>query len=220
MPKLVDHDARRAELARAAGRSIATLGLAGVTLREIAAEAGCTTGALAHYFDGKEALLTAALQAFADATLQAAKSTSPTNRSELLETLDVAIPTTGDRAAEWRVWMWFWVHSTVDELLANHNRRLQQGWTDYIAQCLDQVIANEGLDLATPAHDLAVRLLQSLNGIGLDATFDPEAWPPARQRSQLALALDLLLDRQRPRVHGPSHDRDNPNPEDQGGQDP
>lgn len=219
MPKLVDHDARRAELARAAGRSIATLGLTGVTLREIAAEAGCTTGALAHYFDDKEALLASALQAFADDTLQAARSTSPTNRAELLETLDVAIPTTGARAAEWRVWMWFWVHSTVDESLANHNRRLQQGWTDYIAQCLDQVIANEGLDLGTPTHELAVQLLQSLNGIGLDATFDPKAWPPARQRSQLALALDLLLDRQGPRAHAPSHDRDDSNPEDPGGQD-
>ena len=195
MPKLVDHEARRAELARAAGRSIATLGLTGVTLREIAAEAGCTTGALAHYFDGKEALLASALQAFADDTLQAARSTSPATRAELLETLDVALPTTGARAAEWRVWMWFWVHSTVDESLANHNRRLQQGWTDHIVQCLNQVITNEGLDPGTPARELAVQLLQSLNGIGLDATFDPEAWPPARQRSQLALALDLLLDR-------------------------
>ena len=220
MPKLVDHDARRAELARAAGRSIATLGLTGVTLREIAAEAGCTTGALAHYFDDKEALLASALQAFADDTLRAARSTSPTNRAELLETLDVAIPTTEARAAAWRVCMWFWVHSTVDELLAKHNRRLQQGWTDYITQCLVQVVANEGLDLETPARELAIQLLQSLNGIGLDATFDPESWPPARQRSQLALALDLLLDRQGPQARGPSRDRNDPDPEDPGGRDP
>ena len=42
---------------------IATEGLRGATLRRVAAEAGCTTGALTHYFADRQALLTAALQA-------------------------------------------------------------------------------------------------------------------------------------------------------------
>ncbi len=42
-------------------RVIARTGIVGVTIREIAREAGVSTGVLAHYFDGKEDLLAAAL---------------------------------------------------------------------------------------------------------------------------------------------------------------
>jgi AcrR family transcriptional regulator len=61
VPKIVDHDLRRQELVFATWRVIARTGIIGVTTREIAREAGVSTGVLAHYFDDKEALLAAAL---------------------------------------------------------------------------------------------------------------------------------------------------------------
>ena len=57
MPKQVDHDKRRLAFAAAAYRVIARRGLAGATVREIAKEAGFTTGALVHYFPSKDEIL-------------------------------------------------------------------------------------------------------------------------------------------------------------------
>lgn len=62
MPKIVDHELRRQELLSATWRVIARTGIIGVTTREIAREAGFSTGVLAHYFADKEELLAAALR--------------------------------------------------------------------------------------------------------------------------------------------------------------
>jgi AcrR family transcriptional regulator len=62
VPKIVDHEQRRAELLAAAWRVIARTGIAGLTTREIAREAGVSTGVLAHYFADKEELLAGALR--------------------------------------------------------------------------------------------------------------------------------------------------------------
>jgi AcrR family transcriptional regulator len=62
VPKIVDHELRRQELLSAAWRVIARTGIIGVTTREIAREAGVSTGVLAHYFADKEDLLAAALR--------------------------------------------------------------------------------------------------------------------------------------------------------------
>jgi AcrR family transcriptional regulator len=62
VPKIVDHEQRRQELLAATWRVIARTGIVGVTTREIAREAGVSTGVLAHYFADKEELLAAALR--------------------------------------------------------------------------------------------------------------------------------------------------------------
>ena len=63
MPKVVDIEQRRAELAEAASRLIARAGIESATMREVAAEAGWTTGALTHYFSDKRELLLTTFQA-------------------------------------------------------------------------------------------------------------------------------------------------------------
>lgn len=57
MPKHVDHDARREEIARAALRLCVREGLASVTIGRVAAEAAISKGLVQHYFATKEALL-------------------------------------------------------------------------------------------------------------------------------------------------------------------
>ena len=63
MPRVVDIEQRRTELTDATARVIARSGLEAATMREIAAEAGWTTGALTHYFTDKHDLLLATFQA-------------------------------------------------------------------------------------------------------------------------------------------------------------
>lgn len=57
MPKRVDHDERRAGVADALLRIAANRGLAAVTFREVAAEAGISVRLVQYYFDTKNQLL-------------------------------------------------------------------------------------------------------------------------------------------------------------------
>ena len=57
MPKLVDHAARRRELAAAVWRVLARDGVGEVSIRAVAAESGWSSGALRHYFATRAELL-------------------------------------------------------------------------------------------------------------------------------------------------------------------
>ena len=57
MPKKVDHQQRRGEIASAVARIAADRGLQGVSFREVAAEAGVSVSLVQHYFGTKENLL-------------------------------------------------------------------------------------------------------------------------------------------------------------------
>ncbi|QIK46468.1 TetR family transcriptional regulator C-terminal domain-containing protein [Gordonia hongkongensis] len=57
MPKLIDRDGRRAEIAEALWRIVLREGASGVSVREVAAEANISVGSLRHVFGDKEELL-------------------------------------------------------------------------------------------------------------------------------------------------------------------
>lgn len=59
----MDHAQRRTDLARAACAVIARSGVDGATMRAVAAEAGCTTGMVRHYYADRQELVVAALDA-------------------------------------------------------------------------------------------------------------------------------------------------------------
>ncbi|MER5423858.1 TetR/AcrR family transcriptional regulator [Streptosporangium roseum] len=57
MPRVADHDQRRAQIARAFQRLLAAEGFAGVSFSRVATEAGISVGLIQHYFTGKDVLL-------------------------------------------------------------------------------------------------------------------------------------------------------------------
>jgi len=63
MPKVVDHDERRRQIADAVFRVTARDGLDAATLRHVAAEAGVTSGMVQHYFPSKDTMLRYAMDA-------------------------------------------------------------------------------------------------------------------------------------------------------------
>ncbi|HQP20675.1 MAG TPA: TetR family transcriptional regulator, partial [Phenylobacterium sp.] len=67
MPRIVDAAARRDAFVEVAADLIAAEGLEGASLRRVAAAAGCTTGAVTHYFGSREVLLAAVLRQAHDA---------------------------------------------------------------------------------------------------------------------------------------------------------
>ena len=57
MPKIVDHEKRKQQIAQATWNVILKKGMEGATVRAIAAEAGVSLGSLRHYFSSQEELL-------------------------------------------------------------------------------------------------------------------------------------------------------------------
>lgn len=67
MPKIVDHDTRRAEIAAAVRRLVLRDGVAAATVRGVAEEGGWSPGAVRHYFPDQGALLRLVIaQTYAD----------------------------------------------------------------------------------------------------------------------------------------------------------
>ncbi|RDI69125.1 TetR/AcrR family transcriptional regulator [Nocardia pseudobrasiliensis] len=93
MPKIVDHDARRRELAEAVWRVIARDGVDAVSVRVVAAESGWSTGALRYYFTTRAELLAFACEQVIDRVSERIARITPTEdarawaRAALSETM-------------------------------------------------------------------------------------------------------------------------------------
>ncbi len=184
MPKIVDVDQRRLELAEAAARVIARSGVDGASMREIATEAGWTTGTLVHYFANKHELL--------DFTLRASIERRSALRSERADlspgeavraTLTGALPTNDDTRVHWIVTVALAGAAASDDDLAATQRDAYREYRRYLV----------GLLMMMPDIDdaqiEAERLIGLVDGIALQALFDPTSWPPDRQLRALDAGL-------------------------------
>ncbi len=184
MPKQVDADARRAELAAATRRAILRQGLEGVTLREVAREAGWSIGVLTHYFETKDELLRYSL---ADPTWVMNRFTSmePDGLDSIRRLLERLLPTSPEMREMWQVWMTFWVSwpgdSTWDEERRTRQRRFRRYCRDLIVHARDRGDLCSGRNEEADGDALSTLI----HGLGVQATLDPRGWPAQRQRAEL-----------------------------------
>lgn len=186
MPREVDIDERRAELAAAAARVIARLGIGGATLREVAAEAGWTTGALTHYFANKRELLVFTLSASLDARrARRSERTSLSAEEALRSVLVAALPTDEATMLHWTVTVAFCAQAVCDAELALVQRDAYRDFRADVAKLVRRCGRAAGAAAVTEAE----RLIATLDGVALQALFDPESWPASRQLAVVDSAL-------------------------------
>src|SRR3954447_13945256 len=114
MPKIVDHDRRRRELAHAALRVIGRDGLEFATTRAVAEESGWSTGVLKHYFSNKDQLLHEALRELERINLERFDSAAhQASGFEAVRTAIRSILAEGTQD-ESRVWLAFMNRAAVD----------------------------------------------------------------------------------------------------------
>lgn len=127
MPKIVDHDERRAHIVEAVTQIIARDGFDRVTMRQIAAEAGYAHGAIARYFPDKQSLLTAAfLQVFnASHELTIERCVGVRGLEALRRMSEVLLPFETSGPQKSRVVLSFWDRAAQDPELAEiHHRNI------------------------------------------------------------------------------------------------
>ncbi len=138
MPKIVDHDLQRKKFAAAAIALIARLGLEGLTMRAVAAEAGLSYGSLFHYFDSKDELLKHAIRhSTSQQSRRVNEFSSQYKGLTALEHLlcDDAIINDSSRDA-WMVWMTFQYKVALQPSFAELHSELIDGWLGRITQLL------------------------------------------------------------------------------------
>ena len=127
MPKRVDHEERRRQIADALLRTAATRGLHATGMREVAAEAGVSLRLVQYYFGTKEELVLAAMQQlaaqFSDRVLARIQRTKETGsparpRDIIAAVLTEALPADDERRTFTLVYTAYLALSLTDPALA------------------------------------------------------------------------------------------------------
>jgi AcrR family transcriptional regulator len=190
MPAKGDHEARRADVAEAVWRVLASAGFGGLTMRAVAAELGASTGLLTHYFSGKRELVRYAHEVAASRTdnrprLQPDAPGLAALRVALMNVLPLTPPT----IAMSRVWVSFWDAALGDESLSEAQRSRYEWWRGRLQACVEEAQSRGELPATPSAEDVAVSAAAFAHGLVVQALFDPARLPPDRQ---LALLDDFL----------------------------
>jgi len=193
MPKVVNHEAKRRELAEAAWRTIAEYGIDGASVRAIAGQAECSTGVLAHYFPDKDALLLEALN-LASARMAARMEERCRRRSDLKAlraVLHEALPVDDERRQEWRVWLSFWARAFSEPSMAGEQNRLYAELRDLVRNLLLACQTQGTIRPDVDAESEAWLIIALIDGLGSQAMCEPDALPPDR----LISVVDRYLSR-------------------------
>ena len=160
MPKVVDHDQRRAEIIGALWEVISERGTEGASLMTVARAAGVSVGRIQHYFASKQDLVQAGCQAIVD--MAEAGYRDRTRESDpwrtLADLLTQSIPTTTEFRMGAAVWYAYMARAVVDPGIGEIVRRAAQGTHEEVRSLLRAGGAPE--DLATALLGMSAGLTQ------------------------------------------------------------
>lgn len=189
MPRIVNHDERRQQVARVARELILRSGIDKVTVREIAGRAGYSTAVVSHYFRDKKELMFLVFtdtQRSAEARFRAAIDAEGT----ILKGLEALLPRDEESRDFWRVWFAFWSMTLVYDDFRREQVVQARKTVDMIAELLTRA----GVDAGDEEERLVQcqRLFAVVSGIAVQAIHDPRYWPLRRQRVILQDELKSL----------------------------
>lgn len=192
MPKIVDHDQRRDEIALVACRVVAEGGFDQATIVRIAREAGYTTGMVAHYFDTKQDIIIAALRLMLRRIDERLLRNSEAERPDLLALLTEMLPVDEERYIECAFWIAFWGQVTADKRLKRINSWVHREYQRLFQRCLSRAWP-EWPRWSAEIRDGVLRSVSTfINGLTASTVASRGDWPAAKQVEQVRLQIDML----------------------------
>lgn len=195
MPKVVDVDARRTELAEAVWRVILRDGLGRASVRNVAREAGLSMGSLRHYFGSQTELLAFAMRLVAERArgrIEALDLSACDRRRAVELMLSEVLPLDAERRAESEVWLALTGGALVDPTLRMLRDEAYDGLHDLCARSV-RALAESGD--AAPGLDLDLeteRLYAVIDGLAVHAVIRPERASAEQISAVLTRHLDGL----------------------------
>lgn len=202
MARQTDHNQRRKLFAAAALAVISRDGLEGLTMREVAKEAGFTTGALTHYFESKDEVLIAASEAGADVVRPDMDEAAmdPSARAALRDLLYTVLPTSPAMKAQWRFWVAFWERAAHSPRVQRVMRERYFEYTNRVAAVIRRAQEQGEAPRDADAERVAREIIALIDGIGVQVMIGSRKFTNAFQRQFVDDLLELRLGPWAPRA--------------------
>jgi TetR/AcrR family transcriptional regulator, transcriptional repressor of bet genes len=192
MPKIVDHEQRRDEIALVACQVVAQYGFEQATIARIARRAGYTTGMVAHYFDTKQDIIVAALRLILRRIEERLTPSAAERQPDLLALLTEALPVDETRYMECAMYIAFWGQVSADRRLKRINAWLHREYLRLFERCLARCWAAWRRWSPATRDQVLRSVMTFVNGVTASTVASRSEWPAARQIAQLRLQLELL----------------------------
>ncbi|MBM2616534.1 TetR/AcrR family transcriptional regulator [Actinoplanes sp. LDG1-06] len=183
MPKIVDHERRRAEIVAAFLTVVEREGLAGAGSRAIAAELGVGAGALWHYFDSLDSVVSAAYQRILEGVDGRIATAAHGLRG--LTAVDAMLreilPLSAQASDEAQVIVGFWGRLAVSRRPEVAATDAIARWGDRVSRHLSEAVEDGELRSDVPTSSLADVLLSLAIGQQVHSVLGAPAAGPERQ---------------------------------------
>jgi AcrR family transcriptional regulator len=191
MPKIVDHEARREEIAQALWRVVRRDGVRAASVRTVAAEAGWSAGAVRYYFPDQDGLINFAMDLVSKRVHARVSQLEPTGTAVeiVLRYLEEVIPLDPERLTEFDVWLSFTAQAQAESGAGGLRKHLGPAHDELRGLCnslLSHLSAAGALRADLDLDLEAERLHALLDGISFHVTIQPEVTTAERVRQVLA----------------------------------
>ena len=179
----------------AAVACIAESGLDGTSIRQVAARASVSIGAVQHHYPTKDALLAAAMAHLESTYRQRlARSTAETTtaKERLRRTVHALVPADADDRRATALWLAFVARAAVHPPTAQQHRQLWQRAEDSITQLVVEARHEQGTASPGPARQAAAGLLALADGLSVAVLLEPARMSQDRAHRLIDAALDAL----------------------------
>ncbi len=187
MPKIVDHQQRRAEITAIAAQLIADKGIEAATFREIAKVSGYSKGIIEHYFENKSDLISASLDWANKRYYQRAENAVKGKSGiEAIEArLSSTLPMDKSIRMEWKIRLVFWTMACIDPALnAEQCNRVEKTTSHFMADLKSAVKRGE-IAKGNKLEHIAQRLIFTISGLSCAAVHNPNEYDKRRLNKEI-----------------------------------
>jgi AcrR family transcriptional regulator len=196
MPKVVNHQRRREDLAQLTVEVISTVGIEKTTIREIARRGGLSMGMLTHYFTSKDELVSFAFRWISEqlfAQVDHLAASHPPGLPRLEAAVD-AMSRVG-KPAGLGLWLSLWDRAARNPGFANEHRVFYARWRRYVRGCLADAASLLQIEGGAQLDEATDLILAAVDGLWIDSAFEPGRFSAPRRRSLLRLQIAVLTQR-------------------------
>lgn len=197
MPKIVDHDEKRKQIAEAAWNIIRKEGVEKASIRRVAAEAGMSSGALRHYFSTQDEMLLFIMNYYLEEGKKRSQnkewSENPVQAVE--EVLLELVPIDEEKKIETSVWWILALRSLTSDTIKDKKDEMTDG-TYELANSMIEILARKGvLSDSMNAELEKSRLTALIEGLSIHALLRPDVYSPEKVKEVIRYHLKTLCNK-------------------------
>ncbi|ROS01860.1 TetR family transcriptional regulator [Sinobacterium caligoides] len=195
MPKIVDHDLRRNEIAAVTLRVIQRAGVDGATFRSTAEEGGFSRGVVPHYFRDKEQLISFVFDWVANNLIQDILNKAEQITSALaklrLSLISLLSEDNNDSASI--VYMSFWSQAVKNSKLQQQHRLNYLQWRGLVKGYMQEAVHAGDICNDININDESDILISAVDGLCIATMLEHEQFPYQRAEALIDSMLARLL---------------------------